>query len=325
LFEDECAIRPTWSPSGEELVYVRLGNATRTLWARAVAGGPARRIGFADGMTYKPGFAEDGSVLFAGAPADAPRSIWRTALDGSTQPERVVSMFEPPLDPQSIVRPERVVLRSDAGAQTAVEVFDGLCADDERSNTALVWVAPPRAFTPHIWKQEIQYLAAAGVSVLSVDYHRPPGSPSTPSDSGGEPTLVEDARAVLRFSPTRPGIDPQRVFVLHVSEAAKVGYQAVAGADVQGVIDWVGIIDPRPLRDNAASWPPMLWISGSSDVVTPLRRAVAGDLTAVGAHVEQVEYAGDHIALRVEARALALDAVRRFVAAQTGGSSCSPR
>jgi dipeptidyl aminopeptidase/acylaminoacyl peptidase len=311
VFSDVCGIVPVWDRKGARLAYIQLDGTTRTLWLRALKSGRRGRLGFADGMTYAMGFARDGAVLFHGAPSDIPRAIWRVKVN--EEPELVITPLEPPLDDAWIARPRRR-----PGAPN-IEVFPGRCDEGSHPNTAVLWVHPRYDFKPHSWKQEIQYLTAGGVTVVSADYNE---GQRLRAHVG----MVSDVRALAGFARSIPGIDPQRVFLLHISDVAEVGYKALAsGVEVRGLIDWVGDLREVSLMERPESLPPMLWIHGKYDVVTPLRRARAKDIKARGARVVEVDYLGDHIARGAGPRVRALGAVRDFIASLAPGAPCTPR
>jgi Tol biopolymer transport system component/O-antigen ligase/acetyl esterase/lipase len=319
-FPDECAILPRWSADGRELVYVRLVGDSRTLWRRALDGGAARRVGLAGGMTYAHGLSVDGDVLFHGAPPDTPSGIWRSAPEAAA-PELLVTAIDPPLPSGWTVRPRRDTVATATG-EAAVEIFAGVCRDG-RANTALVWLHPRYDFRPHSWKQEIQFLAASGITVLAVDYTPVPERHGAPSGDERE-EMLEDVHAALRHAQELPGVAAERVFLLHISDVADIGYEAIGqGAQVRGLVDWVGVLTDVPVVELAERLPPTLFVNGKYDVVSPLRRATAERLKALGVSIAQLEYMGDHLVLEGPQRARALEAVRWFVNELAGDERCS--
>lgn len=326
-FADECAISPKWFPGGNELAFLRLGDATRTLWSRPLGGGDARSLGFGDGMTYSHGFASDGSLLFNGGPSDYPRSIWRVLPDRLPphEPRLVVSMFDPPLERRWISKPVQVSIPSSNGLQIPVVVFPRTCGDPSRPGLAVVWVHHDNDFVSAQWVREIQFLALSGITVLAVNYRGNAGyGPHLRSFKNDARGKVDDVVAAIDYARERPDVDKQRLFLLHVSSASPVGYGAIVRArgKLRGVIDWVGVPWREVLTSPSDALPPMLWLSGIADPMTPERRDIARQLS-FRVPLTYAEFPGGHSARGADAYVPILDTIERFVDKTAGVPRCT--
>jgi dipeptidyl aminopeptidase/acylaminoacyl peptidase len=324
-FADECAIFPQWFPSGDELAFLRLGDATRTLWARRIAGGEARLLGFDDGMTYSHGFASDGSLLFVGGPSDYPRSVWRAAPNGpSARPRLATSMFNPPLDRRWVSKPERVSIESTDNLQIPIVVFPRSCGDRDRPGPAVVWVHHENDFVSEQWGKEVQFVALSGATVFAVNYRGSNGyGPHLASFKDDAAGKVDDVVAAIAYAARRPDVDKQKLFLMHDSSGSPVGWGATLRSEgkLRGVIDLVGVPWPTLLRSEVAL-PPMVWISGLADPITPTRRGMA-DWLQSRTLVTWEEYEGGHSSRMASSNARILDAVERFITKTMDVPSCT--
>ncbi len=324
-FGDECAIVPTWFPSGDELAFFRLGDGIRTLWSR-VLGGAERLLGFVDGMVYGQAFAGDGSLLFTGAPSDSPRAIWRTLPDRGSLPEhrQVASTFDPPLEPRWISKPEEVSIPSTNDLQIPLVVFPRTCGDPREPGLAVVWVHHDNDFVAARWVKETQFLTLSGATVFAVNYRGSfgygPHLRSFKDDARGK---VDDVVAAIDYARARPDVDPKKVFLLHVSSGAPTGWGAVirARGKLRGLIDLVGVPWREVLAAPSDALPSMLWISGATDPMTPERRDIARRLSA-RASLSYEEYPGGHAPRAAAASVHLLDAMERFIKKSVGIPRC---
>lgn len=322
LTPDECAMRPRWSPDGTALVYVSLGRSSRTLRARQLAGGVSRPLGFADGMVYELGFEADGALIFSGQPSDRPRGVWRVSLEEGSAPHL---LYSPQADIDRVSRPEQRTIRSGDGLELPLVVFPGRSCVGRVHGPAMVWVhgGPVEDIAPR-WYQEIQFVAALGVTVVAVNYRGSTGNGAAfralEHDVAGQ---IDDLVATIDYVRGLPGVDPDQVHMFMVSYGASIGYRALAqrtGA-IAGVVDWYGDSQVvSRLRDRAGALPPMVWMSGAQEPTFAARDELQRSMVRAGARLEQVALPIGHGPYFARDRRTTLVAVERFLA--RAGAAC---
>ncbi|HUH00375.1 MAG TPA: prolyl oligopeptidase family serine peptidase [Kofleriaceae bacterium] len=316
LTPDECAMRPRWNPDGAVLVYVALGRSSRTLRVRPVTGGPSRPLGFTDGMVYELAFDAAGALIFSGQPSDRPRGVWRVLLNDGSAPQL---LYSPQADIDRVSRPQQRTIRSTDGLELPVIVFPGRPCVGRVRGPAMVWVhgGPAEDIAPR-WYQEIQFVAALGVTVVAVNYRGSTGNGpefrALEHDVAGQ---VDDLVATIDYVRGLPGVDPDQVHMFMVSYGASIGYQTLARRidAIAGVVDWYGDSQGvARLRDRAGALPPMVWMSGTQESSFAARDALQRGMVRAGARVEQVALPIGHGPYFARDRRATLVAVERFLA-----------
>jgi dipeptidyl aminopeptidase/acylaminoacyl peptidase len=287
-----CSLLPVWSPDGRDLVFARLARGERTLrWSR-LGSGTSEPFGFSTGLVYFAEFARDGALLFVGQPNDHPRAVWSSS-DRGAAPTLFATTFAQPLGSEWVSRPASIEVRSSGDLSIPVQVFRRVCGDPV--GAAVLWVhgGPAEDVAPR-WYQEIQALTLYGVTVFAVNYR---GSSGYGEDFAARaddlPGQVDDVVAAFEHMKRDPGVDAERVRLLHISSASHIGFSAAArlSGALRGLIDLVG----EPAREAAdARAIPMLWLSGSEDSITLERTRIAQQLRSQGASIEHVRFDGTH-------------------------------
>ena len=74
-----------WSPDGKTLAYVRVGTDDDgyDIWAKDLAGGPARPLIVGPGVEDGPEYSPDGKYLYFNSTRSGAMAIWRARADGS--------------------------------------------------------------------------------------------------------------------------------------------------------------------------------------------------------------------------------------------------
>jgi Tol biopolymer transport system component len=74
-----------WSPDGKTLAYVRVGTGDDSydIWAKDLAGGPARPLIVGPGVDDGPEYSPDGKYLYFNSTRSGAMAIWRAKADGS--------------------------------------------------------------------------------------------------------------------------------------------------------------------------------------------------------------------------------------------------
>ncbi|MBO9623447.1 MAG: TolB family protein [Sphingomonas sp.] len=74
-----------WSPDGRTIAYVRVGTRDDSydIWAKDLAGGPARPLIVAPGSDDGPEYSPDGKYLYFNSTRSGAMQIWRTNADGT--------------------------------------------------------------------------------------------------------------------------------------------------------------------------------------------------------------------------------------------------
>lgn len=314
--EAGCAIRPSWIEGGRSIAFVGLGSSTRTLHKVAVEGGPVQALGFDDGLVYQHEPAATGELVVLGMPSWSPRALWRVATEPGVQPTLIRSSLEPPLPMKWISRPRSTTVGSAGDLEIPLQIFPRTCGDGP--GPAILWIhgGPNEDVAPR-WYQEIQYLAALGVTVVAVNYRGSTGNGRAFRELGHDRFgQIADIAAALRYTRALDEVDGERVGVFLVSSAAYVTYQAAqADGALAALVDWVGSPNPwlGEAPPNLARLPEMLWISGTEDRITHSRRSALAGLPDASS-IEHVEVAAGHAVLNLPARQASLTALRRYLA-----------
>jgi dienelactone hydrolase len=220
------------------------------------------------------------------------------------------------LSSRAVARPAREAIASEDGLSVPVQVLPRTCVlADNAPGPAVVWVhgGPNEDVSPR-WYQELQVLALHGATVIAVNYRGSTGNgaefAALADDLDGQ---AADVRAALRYARTRADVDPDAIFVAGISAGAPLVYRALAKLEFvpAGVVDWTGAGAALTRTDFAL--PPMLWVSGESDPITPTRRLTRRTLERRGLTIHHVEYAGGHILRDGAERARVLREVAAFV------------
>lgn len=174
-------------------------------------------------------------------------------------------------------------------------------------------------------------IAAAGHSVLLVDYRGYGGNPGSPSEAG----LLEDARAAIAYLSSRPDVDPDRIVYFGESLGAAVAIGLAEQVRPAGMIlrsPFTSLADVAAvhypylpvrllLRDRYLSIDriagidvPILVIAGSADTIIPVSQSRAIYDAAPGPKRYVEIEAADHNDAALTVGAQVIDEVASFLA-----------
>jgi Tol biopolymer transport system component/dienelactone hydrolase len=320
------SFRPIWTPSGDGLVYLRSRRSARTLWLHSLdTGGHDTPIGFDTGVTYRFGFDRSGRLLALVAPPERPRTLYWVPVEARGRPTefRAAPPFD--LDRRWVSFPTHDAIRSADGLHVPLIVFPRTCGDATRPGPGLVFVHHRGGTdTSPRWSSELQYVAAAGLTIVGVNYRGSTGNgrafAGRRDDIDGQ---IDDIAAAIAYARQLPAIDADQLYVMAVSSAAPLAYAAIerSNVPVRGVIDWVGATGGWTTAALQRQWPSMLWVSALDDRSTVLRKRIVARLAErTDNRIRHAVVPGDHNLLVREGRRQALDAVAEFVERTSEGT-----
>jgi len=275
------------SRDGRAAIYdANTGGATddgdrRHLFAMAVDGGAPVALTTGEGLEAYPVAASGGAVAFIAAGARAAPSLAMVGADGAGR--RTLDDGGAPADfpRDAFVTPRYVAFKAADGTTVHGQLFQRSGGEKPQPGVVFVHGGPPRQMLLGWHYMDYysnayavnQYLAAHGMTVLSVNYRLGIGygrafqHPENAGPAGA--SEYQDVVAAARFLQATPGVDPARIGIWGGSYGGYLTALALArnsdifkaGVDMHGVHDWwpeiVHDIGPAPDRfeqgDRAAA------------------------------------------------------------------------
>lgn len=321
-----CGMRPVWLPGRERhIAYISsLGNGSRVPRVWSVSRRQSRSVGLDVGVAYDLVAEPSGDLLVLAASPTQPRAVWRVSTRDATKPAVVYSPIAgkllDELQQRASVPEQRDVVSKD-GLRVPILVFRPTGHTRRARGPAVLWIhgglhgkedVAPR------WSQEIQFLAASGVTVVAVNYRGSTGYGTSYRERASDPNgQIEDVRAADQYLRALPYVDPDQIYILAVCYAGALAAPLVAAQPTRyrGAIHWMASASAWLYPQPPKQLPPLLWLYGAEEQGAASFLALAQDLQAEGFALRHLALPEGHSFLGAADRARSLDELHRFIEA----------